>query len=103
MLAVDVAKQDGLRARRPGMLKRASVPSAVTKHNKPQTVVIQMFLVRVAKNKKKAENIFRKIARECPAVKRFSTANPLRGKKRQHVCNIKKVRAIGREPTKSPT
>ena len=55
MLAVEVAKQDDLRARRQGMLGRASVPSAATNHNKPQTVVIQMFLVQVAKNKKKQE------------------------------------------------
>jgi hypothetical protein len=53
MLAVEVAKQDGLQARRQGMLERASVPSDATKHTTPQTVVIQMFLVRVAKNKKK--------------------------------------------------
>jgi hypothetical protein len=81
MLAVEVAKQDGLRARRQGMLERASVPSAATKRNKPQTVVIQMFLVRVANDKKKAENIFRKFACESP-VERISTANPLRGGKK---------------------
>ena len=73
MLAVEVAKQDDLRARRQGMLERASVPSAATKHNKAQTVVIQTFLVRVAKNKKKAENIFRQFARESPVVKWIST------------------------------
>ena len=82
MSAVEVAKQDGLRARRQGMLERASVPSAATKHSKPQTVVIKMFLVRVAKNKKKSRKHFQKVCTRVSCGKKdFHGKSAVGGKK----------------------